>query len=245
MVAVKGSKQYQMVVVPHRPFYKAAVFVLCVVAVAALCFFTYRYGLDEGIATRFEVVQEREALREQLLITERRVTDMRQEIATLKIGEEVDTKATEEVRETVETLQSQIAELNEEIRFYKGVMIPNAESKGLRIERMNMKPVANSGRYSYSLLLTQVVDKHDYVQGGVEINILGKRGEQPAELSLENISTQDKSSERFRFRYFQNIDGELEIPSDFEPEAVMVIAQSSGNRAQRLEKRFDWQLVGG
>lgn len=245
MVAVKGSKQYQMMVVPHRPYYRAAVFVLCIIVVAVLCFFTYRYGLDEGIATRFEVVQEREALRQQLATSEQRVTAMRQEIATLKLGEEVDTKATEEVRETVENLQSEIAELSEEIRFYKGVMIPNAESKGLRIERMNMRALADTGRFSYSLLLTQVVDKHDYVQGGVEINLVGKRGEVPVELSLSTISTEDKSSERFRFRYFQNIDGELEIPSDFEPEAVMVIAQSSGNRAQRLEKRFDWQLVGG
>lgn len=245
MVAVKGSKQHQMMVVPHRPFYKAAVFAMCILAVAVLCFFTYRYGLDEGIATRFEVVQEREALRQQLSTTEQRVTAMRQEIASLKLGEEVDTRATEEVRETVENLQSQIAELNEEIRFYKGVMIPNAESKGLRIERMNMRALADAGRFSYSLLLTQVVDKHDYVQGGVEINLVGKQGDVPIELNLGSISTEEKTSERFRFRYFQNIDGELEIPSDFEPEAVMVIAQSSGNQAQRLEKRFDWQLVGG
>jgi len=245
VVAVRGSKQHQMVVVPHRPYYKASVFAMWLVAVAALSWLTYSYGMDEGIATRFEVIQEREELRKQLSSTEQRITEMRQEIATLKLGEEVDTKATEEVRETVESLQSDIAELNEEIRFYKGVMIPNAESKGLRIERMNLKPLKEPGHFSYSLLLTQVVDKHDYVQGGVEISLIGKQGEESQQLSLDNISTQNKSAERFRFRYFQNVDGELEIPSGFEPEAVMVIAQSSGNRSQRLEKRFEWQRVGG
>ncbi len=234
-----------MVVVPHRPYYKAAVFAMCVAAVAALCVLTYRYGLDQGIATRFEVVQEREELRKQLSESASYVAAMRQDIATLRLGEEVDTKATEEVRGTVESLQSDIALLNEEIRFYKGVMIPDAQNKGLRIERMNLTPLADSGRFSYSLLLTQVVDKHDYVQGGVEISLVGKQGEEDAELSLSSLSTENKSAERFRFRYFQNIDGELEIPNDFEPEAVTVIAQSSGNRAQRLEKRFDWQRVGG
>lgn len=244
-MAVKGSKQHQMVVVPHRPYYKAAVFAMCVLAVAALSVLTFRYGLDQGIATRFEVVQEREELRKQLVKSENQVAAMRQDIATLKLGEEVDTKATEEVRATVESLQNDIALLNEEIRFYKGVMIPNAENKGLRIERMNLTPLADTGRFSYSLLLTQVVDKHDYVQGGVEINLVGKQGEESTQLSLSSLSTENKSAERFRFRYFQNIDGELEIPNNFEPEAVMVIAQSSGSRAQRLEKRFDWQRVGG
>lgn len=245
MVAVKGSKQHQMVVVPHRPYYRATVFCLCVAAVVALSWLTYRYGLDEGIATRFEVVQEREALKKQLATDQVLIAEMRQEIATLKLGEEVDSKANEEVRATVETLQGQIAELNDEIRFYKGVMIPNAESKGLRIERMNVQASSEPNKFNYSLLLTQVVDKHDYVQGGVEINVVGRRGDQPVELSLETMSTENKSSERFRFRYFQNIDGELEIPGDFQPEAVLVIAQSSGSRAQRLEKRFDWQQVGG
>ena len=245
MVAVRGTKQHQMVVVPHRPFYKASVFAMWLIAVAALSWLTYRYGMDEGIATRFEVIQEREELRKQLAATEQRITEMRQEIATLRLGEEVDTKATEEVRGTVESLQSDIAELNEEIRFYKGVMIPDAESKGLRIERMNLKPLKEPGHFSYSLLLTQVVDKHDYVQGGVEISLVGKQGEESRQLSLDDISTEDKTAERFRFRYFQNVDGELEIPAGFEPEAVMVIAQSSGKRSQRLEKRFEWQKVGG
>jgi len=245
LAAVKGSKQHQMVVVPHRPFYKMAVFMLWLIAVGALCFLTFRYGLDQGIATRSEVVQEREELRKQLAPTAQRITEMRQEIASLRLGEEIDTKATEEVRGTVESLQSDIAELNEEIRFYKGIMIPDAESKGLRIERMKLKPLADVGRFSYSLLLTQVVDKHDYVQGGVEISLVGKQGDESKELSLASLSTQNKSAERFRFRYFQNIDGELEIPNGFEPVAVMVIAQSSGKRAQRLEKRFEWHRVGG
>lgn len=245
MVAVKGSRQYQMVVVPHRPYYKASIFAMCLIAVAALSWLTYRYGLDEGIATQFEAVQEKNELRKKLEANEELVAVMRQDIATLKLGEEVDTKATEEVRETVESLQNDIALLNEEIRFYKGVMIPDAQNKGLRIERMNLTPLADAGRFSYSLLLTQVVDKHDYVQGGVEINLVGKQGEESTQLNLSSVSTENKSAERFRFRYFQNIDGELELPEGFEPEAVMVVAQSSGNRTQRLEKRFDWQRVGG
>jgi cell division protein FtsB len=245
LAAVKGSKQHQMVVVPHRPFYKAWVCMLWLIAVGTLCFLTFRYGLDIGIATRFEVVQERQELRKQLVSTAQRISEMRQEIATLRLGEEVDTKATEEVRSSVESLQSDIAELNEEIRFYKGVMVPDTESKGLRIERMNLRPLADAGHFSYSLLLTQVVDKHDYVQGGVEISLVGKQGNESRELSLDSLSTQNKSAERFRFRYFQNIDGELEIPNGFEPEAVLIIAQSSGNRAQRLEKRYEWQRVGG
>ena len=63
---------------------------------------------------------------------------------------------------------------NKEINFYKGIMVPNAAEKGLRIERVNISPYAGS-KARYSILLTQVVDKHNFVQGNVEISIEGTK----------------------------------------------------------------------
>jgi hypothetical protein len=53
-----------------------------------------------------------------------------------------------------------------------------------------------------------------------------------------------QNSIRFRFRYFQNIDGELTVPEGFEPREIMVVAKMTGRNNQRLEKKFDWQLDG-
>ena len=170
---------------------------------------------------------------------------MRQEVADLKLGGQVDTRANEEVRQTVEVLQDQIAQLNEEIRFYKGVMLPNVEEKGLRIERLDVENTEERNKYRYSLLLTQVVDKHDYVQGGVEIALLGREGESEKQLLLSELNEAKQASIRFRFRYFQNINGELLVPDGFVPKEVMIIAKSSGRNGQRLEKKFDWRLSGG
>jgi len=59
---------------------------------------------------------------------------------------------------------------------------------------------------------------------------------------LSELDTEKQEAIRFRFRYFQNINGELVLPDGFEPREVMIVAQSSGNNAQRLEKRFEWRL---
>ena len=240
MTKVKGSKQYKMVVVPHRPFYKAAIFTVFLMAVAAFSWLTYGYGMKQGLATKIEVVKEREVLTVQLAEMGSIVDGMRQENAALKLGGQIDSKANEEVRQTVESLQDQIAELNEEIRFYKGVMLPNVEEKGLRIERLDMKAANEPNTYNFSLLLTQIVEKHEYVQGGVEISLVG----QESRLSLKELGNPDRNAIRFRFRYFQNIDGVLTIPDGFEPQQIMIVASSSGKSSQRLEKKFDWQLSG-
>ncbi|MBD3649015.1 MAG: hypothetical protein HUJ31_16540 [Pseudomonadales bacterium] len=244
MVAVKGSKQYQMVVVPHRPWYRAALFCLGVLALAALVWAAWQYGKEQGLALRSEIVAERNVLKRQLEENERLVDNMRQEIADLRVGGEIDSRANEEVRQTVEGLQEQIAELNEEIRFYKGVMVPNAEDKGLRIEGLTLEETGEPGRYDYNLLLTQVVDKHDFIQGGVEVNVVGTQGGTETVLPLNQLS-RDAEELRFRFRYFQNIDGQLDIPDGFEPRSLRIIAQSSGRNSQRLDRTFEWQVSGG
>ncbi|XOV85931.1 MAG: DUF6776 family protein [Pseudomonadota bacterium] len=243
MTAVKGSKQYQMVVVPYRPWYKAGIFCLFLIAMAAFSWLTYEYGMREGIATRVEVVRERDELSARLAESVRRIDEMRQEIADLKVGGEIDSRATEEVRETVESLQNEIAELNEEIRFYKGVMLPNVEDKGLRIERLDLRSL-DGGRYRFSLLLTQMVEKHEYIQGGVQVNLVGVASGIEETLPLDTVSDISNNI-RFRFRYFQNIDGELTLPENFEPRAVTVVAQANGRDGQRQERRFQWPTVGG
>jgi len=234
-----------MVVVPHRPLYKAGIFCLFVIAMVAFSFLTYEYGMNQGLATKVQVVKEKDEIKAQLTEVTRLLSSMRQEVANLKLGGEVDTRANEEVRQTVEVLQDQIAQLSEEIRFYKGVMVPNVEEKGLRIERLDLENTEVPNKYRYSLLLTQVVDKHDYVQGGVEIALLGRDGESEKQLPLSELSETKQARIGFRFRYFQNINGELLVPEGFIPSEVMIVARSSGRNGQRLEKKFDWQLSGG
>jgi hypothetical protein len=244
VASVKGSKQHQMMVVPYRPFYRFGVFFLCLLLLGGFCWSTYEFGLKKGLATKVQVITERDSLKLRLQQRDVEVLILSQQVADLKVGEQIDTQATEEVRSTDEELQGEIAELSEEIRFYKGVMLPNVEEQGLRIERWDMKQTNEPNTINFSLLLTQVVEKHQYLQGGVEIIIVGNTQEGERSLALQELRDDKQNSIRFRFRYFQNIDGELRVPKGFEPRQVMVIAKSTGGNNQRLEKKFDWQLDG-
>jgi len=220
------------------------IFMAFLIAMALFSWLTYEYGRNQGLALKVEVVRDRDLISSQLMESQKLIIEMRQEIADLEIGGAIDERATEEVRQTMESLQGEIAELNEEISFYKGVMLPNVANKGLRIERLDMTP-NTPGRFKYSLLLIQIVDKHNYIQGGVEISLRGREGEQEKRLMLSQLDKEKTDAVKFRFRYFQNINGEMILPEGFQPREVMVVAQSSGRNAQRLEKTFDWPLNGG
>lgn len=245
MAVVKGSKQQKMIVVPERPLLQAAIRMSVVLLLALVGTVGYMYGRQEGLSLKVEVVQQRDLQKAQLDLRAITISEMRRQIADLRLGEKIDKQATEEVRQTVETLQNSIAELNEEIRFYKGVMLPNVEQQGLRIEQLDVRSTDDPRRVRYQLLLTQVVDKHDFVQGDVEISLVGKLGDADKRLPLSEISDLKNKSIRFRFRYFQNIAGEMTLPDGFKPREVTVVARSTGRNARRLERKFEWQVAEG
>ena len=239
MAAVKGSKQYDMVVVPHRPFFKALKVLFALGLVGFAGWFCFEYGKNEGLALKVEVVKERDLIKQELEKSVARVKVMEQEIADLQVGEVIDTEANEQVRITNESLQGQIARLTEEINFYKGIMVPNAAEKGLRIERVNISPYTGS-QARYSILLTQVVDKHNFVQGNVKISIKGVKDSQQVTYKLSELDDKKQDSVRFRFRYFQEIKGEFVIPAGFSPSEIKVIALSAGSGSQKIERSFSW-----
>lgn len=246
MRAVKGSRHYDMVVVQQRPWYVVGALVLLVIAlVASLVWSSYQLGMDDGLATRVWIVQERDDLAQKLKESVRLTETYRQEVAAMKLADEIDGKSDVDVQQTISDLQNELAQIQEEVRFYKGIMVPNVEDKGLRIERLRVESAGEPNRFRYNLLLTQVVEKHDYVQGNVEISLLGESAESEASLQFADISTSEEGNIRFRFRYFQNIDGELMLPDGFAPREIMVVAQSAGRSAQRLERRFNWQVGEG
>ena len=244
MAVVKGSKQQQMMVVPYRPLHKVVIFCLCLGAAMVLGFSAYYYGLNLGYDTRTEVVVELGESKRQLAESAKIINDLRQKLVALHLGGEVDSKANREVQQTVTSLQGKIAKLNEEIRFYKSLMLPNAKSAGLRIERISLKSVADSGSYKLSFLLAQVVEKHHYIQGRVEIKLVGTQDGEEKQLTLSQLTNPAQDAIMFKFMYFQSIDRAIKIPHGFQPHRVLVAAQSSGRNSQRLEKSFDWQLGG-
>ena len=97
MAAVKGSKQYDMVVVPHRPFVKALKVLFALGFVGSTGWFCFEYGKNQGLALKVQVVKERDLIKQELEQSIVQIKSMEQEIADLQVGEVIDSEANEQV----------------------------------------------------------------------------------------------------------------------------------------------------
>jgi len=200
-------------------------------------------GFFYGSQSQMQVSTEVEQLKSTNAQLQQQLDELQSQTAINKHGIELERQASERVRQENVQLQNKVSELQEAVNFYKSIMVPGKNDKGLRIEKIELSSTFNKRRFKYKVVMTQVADNSSFIQGKVSMNLLGVRQGKKESLSFKGISGEfESSSVPFKFRYFQDVAGEVVLPDGFVPEQIEVIAQSKGRKATRLEKRFDWKV---
>lgn len=241
MSAVKGSEQYQLEVVSYRPVFRWTLrFVLLCLALGAAAA-SYFVGHEKGTAMQEQAIVERNKLRIELAESQRKADEYRQQVANLQLGSEVDRHASEDVRAEVIELKAQIAGLEEDITFYKGLMSPTANKRGLTIGSLNVLATDSPRRYQYKLVLQQLATRHQLLTGYLNVNVVGRQNGTQVTLPLKDLNEQlSQENIKLRFKYFQNFSGEMLLPEGFEPVRIELMAKSTGKNAVTVEEKFGW-----
>ena len=73
------------------------------------------------------------------------------------------------------------------------------------------------------------------------IELVGRQNDIEQTFPLNILSEQvEKENTRLRFKYFQYIDGELQLPEGFAVERVDIVAKATTPKAVQIEKRYSW-----
>lgn len=242
MGKVKGTKQERLVVKVYSPWKTFLRRFVALILMAVIGGAGYWYGGLESFEKANQADEEIEKIKTELEITSKNLQDAALKAATLESGSEIDRAATEEVRIINKQLKDQIADLQEEVALYKGIMAPSLNDQGLQVQEFTLDPTADTKRFRYKLILTQVGDNKRFIKGFVGVNLIGVQAGKKAILPLKDVSPEITTVDiKFRYRYFQDITGELSLPDGFVPDQVQVIAQATGGRNARVEKLFGWK----
>jgi len=241
MARVKGSKQQRLIVVPHRPYVRFTRTVVALLLIGLSGAVGYWYGVSEGLLLRDKAESVLAEVTQQYQEKSERLDEASLLIATLERGSDVDRQATEGTRQLVVDLQDQVAALEEENALYRGIMSPALTVGGVTIQDFSITPTSNPLRTRFKLMLTQVGDNKNFIQGFAGVTIIGEQAGEKKALLLNDVSEQIENTDiRFRYRYFQDVTGEIVLPEGFTPEQIYVVAQTSGSGSARVERYFTW-----
>ena len=243
---VKGSKQEKMIVVPLRPR-RRLFFTFCLllgVATAAAGGFAYGYyqtmlSQQTAQADRAELVRELGDLRLEN-------TELHRQVAILDRSSVMDQRATVEVQSTIGSLRERVAQLEQDIVYYRQVVSYETEDTGLIISQLDIDATSTPRVYRYKLVLRQQdADGDTFLTGHVNVNLVGRQNGALVILPLREISAeQDQMDIRLRFKYFQNIEGELTLPEGFSPERVQIAGVETAPFEKNIDQDFSWVAEG-
>ncbi len=146
--------------------------------------------------------------------------------------------AGDELRVEMQSLRRQIAELGEEVTFYKSLMAPGEVQQGLQVDGLEINITATDDVFSFELLLTQIALRRTYIAGEVRVDVVGQEDKTQVVKSLTDLGFEAAYPLKFRFRYFQDLAGSFQLPEGFVPEKVLVTAKQNGK--DELQVGFPW-----
>jgi hypothetical protein len=243
---VKGSKQERMVVVPHRPLRRVLFTAAVLLGVLVSALGGWAYGYYKTMLSQETIRADRAELIADLQTAQTENAELKRQIAILDRASVMDQRANEEVQTTIRTLRERVAQLEEDIVFYRQVVTEETEDTGLVIGQFDISATAQADRFRYKLVMRQEdADGDTYLQGHLNINIVGQQNNEQVVYSLRDISSdEDQLDIRLRFKFFQNIEGVMELPEGFTPVRIQIAAASTEPVEKTLNQDFSWVVEG-
>lgn len=241
MAMVKGTKQHRVKVIHYRPWLWFFLVVTPVIVALGSVWYAQKQGYAAGLEKGEKAIQKAATLDQLLAESEAYAAELEQRLANINLGAEVDRQATEDIRQEVIALKAQIAALDEENNFYRGLMTPSGNKRGLTIGTVELSQTERPRIFSYKVVMQQLATNHQLLHGYLEYKILGRENGADVVYDLSQVSEEvDEARIKLRFKYFQSIEGELELPVGFDPLAIELVATSTGKNPVTVEKRFGW-----
>mgnify|MGYP001817860284 CR=1 FL=1 len=229
----------QLRVKPHNPWKTRVLLLLGLLAISVGGWSLFDYGRYKAGYDSAEF--DLEQLRLVALVDELsgEIYHLREQRAQLERAAQIERKAYNELDTNLKVLQGEILELKEELAFYRGIVSPRDASRGLHLQRFSLE--ANGLRsYRYTVVLTQVLKNDRLARGRVKLYVEGLQNNEPKTLDLSALSQKPVKELSYRFKYFQNLEGDLELPRGFRPTRATAQILPGGRQQDMIEKTIDW-----
>jgi len=169
-----------------------------------------------------------------------RLSETEGRLAALEMAKRVDTEAYKEVEKSLADLQTRLGEQTQELAFYRGIVNPNEAVAGMRVQRLQVLAGVGPRRFRLRIVLVQTARQDNLVTGTADLAVLGLRGGHELSLPLAKIGTASRTL-AFSFRYFQQMEAEIELPADFVPRKVQIEVRPA-KAPNAIKQSYPWKI---
>lgn len=242
----------KIVIRAYRPRLRLALVMAATAALAAGAWGLYRYtrattvtDFERAQSERDRLQEERRELTGKLRAAQGSIETLKDQIVYLERSADIDRQACGVVKASLSTLQEEVADLHEQVAFYRGIVSPDASRAGVRVYDFKVYPTAAAGVFRYDLVLIQSVRHDRRIAGRVDVGLFGMQGGQSRQHRLSDLLLSGEKNLLFSFKYFEEFAGEFRLPPGFQPGRAVVTVYPDGGSVAKIEDEFEWSRIQG
>lgn len=202
----------------------------------------YVTGRYLSLADLASTKEELAVSQERLAVTQRALDRASESLVMQKQSSQVDNQSNQELVNSVKNMQQVQNDLEEELKFYRKIMAPERDQEGLAIDALDVSRTDKADEFHFRLTLIQAGKQSQFLKGDIILRLSGLLNGKNTEYDFRELGTFKVKHFEFQFKYFQNIQGFINLPSGFEAKKLTVAAQTKGRRKnQKAEKQMIWQ----
>ena len=209
-----------------------------VIGLLLTCWGLYEFGRYSAGYDTASVTMERIDRAAQMGELERSINDLREQKAILERATQIDREAYGQLEGELAGLRDEIVELNRELAFYRGIVTTQGGSGVIRMQRFDVAPTGVQRGFHFQVVLTQAFTSSGVTTGSVTLLLEGVQGQAAKSLTLAELTDNKVKELSFRFKYFQELAGDMILPAGFVPRRVTVTVEPRGG--EKLQNSYDW-----
>jgi hypothetical protein len=174
----------------------------------------------------------------QVLVAEN--SELNGRILMLEQTTRLDQETAVQMQQDLKTLQDDIYGLKRELEFYKGVMDTSKRVSGFDIHGTFVVPLSKPNHYQMKIVLTNVDRSDRILEGNLDIRVDGMLNNGKRTLNLSNIIVDEITDLSFELKNFKQIEVNFQLPAEYVPEKIRVVASINKTNLPLITRAFDW-----
>jgi hypothetical protein len=233
----------KLIVRPHAPKRRAVLLASSVLLALVAIYGAFELGRYDAGFRVVDSVQGAFSASARIRRLEAENSRQREQLEAAAVTRRVEREGYKQVERNLGDMQSQIARLNQDLSFYRGLVQPDSLVH-VKVQQMQIVPDGAAGRFRLKFVLMQTGKPAASVTGNATATIDGLLGGKPVSLSYAQVSSTQRASLSYSFRYFQDYDEPVQLPPGFEPTRIGVEIHSGRDAAHVFRQAFVWKTQG-
>src|ERR1700676_310123 len=232
-----------LVVRSHAPKRRAVLLGLAVLSALGILYAAFELGRYDAGFRVVDSVRGAFSASARIRGLEAENAKQRSQLEAAEVARRVDREGYKQIERSLGDMQSQIARLNQDLSFYRGLVQPDSVMH-VKVQQMQIVPETAAGQFRLKFVLMQTGKPAAVVAGNATPSIDGLLGGKPVSLSYAQVSPTHRAGLTYSFRYFQDYDEPVQLPPGFQPTRIGVEIHSGRDVAHAFRQAFVWKTQG-